>query len=296
MLREQGMSLINLMVSLTLSVSLLALLFQLMQQAQTNQQAIQMRLVLQEDAQLLLHTLTQELRLAGFSADVAIPAVELDDCNSSKQWILNLEQGIDTQNDSHNSVLGVSLESCLNLSVRPQTDMLFIRRLAAKPQQADQSFVKSWYLLKKTPMNESRYVYLEQWPDDLLTENDSLWRLESKVFYVRDYSIRGDNIPSLIMASPNAAGFDHQVVAENVEALQFQWLVKQGEDSFILLRQPQADELAEVVLLRLHLLMRGDKRRLVDGELRFDLAESYQPPQQEYYYQHFSSSVYLRNK
>lgn len=295
-MHQQGMGLVNLLVSLALSASLLTMLFQLWQQSQQLQHTQHMRLQIQEDAQLILQSLMQELRLSGFSANSEVAAASVDDCPTSKQWIMQLEQAVDTQADISNSVFGVALENCLDLSVRQGSDILFIRRLSAQPQQA-QGFVKSWYLLKKAQANESRYVFLERWPTDLLTADDSLWRVESKLFYVRDYSVRGDNTPSLVMATANATGFDQQVLAENVEALQLQWLIKQAENSFILQHRPNANELAQAVLLRLHLLMRGSKQTEQETvQTAYQLATSYSPEQLEYNYYYFSGSAFLRNR
>ena len=64
----------------------------------------------------------------------------------------------------------------------------------------------------------------------------------------------------------------------------------------MLLRQPTDSELSNVVLLRLHLLLRGDKRKEIEVEQSFDLAESYQPTEQGFHYHHFFSSAFLRNQ
>lgn len=295
MVREQGVSLINLLVSLALSASLLLLLSQLLQQAFHNQQVLQQRVLLQEDAQLSLQTLAHELRLAGFSANTDPTSISLNHCNESKDWILDLQAGIDTNISEDFSVLGVNLRDCLNIKSRHGSDVLFIRRLAAEPQQQGQSFVNSWYLIKKQQRSESYFVYLTRWPADLLNAGDSLWRLESKVFYVRDYSRQGDHIPSLIMASANATGFDHQVLAEHVEALQLQWLIKQEEGDFYLKRHVSEQELTHSVLLRLHLLMRAGKSQEAITTNSIELAEDYPLPSPEFNYQYFVSSVYLRN-
>lgn len=295
MAREQGISLVNLLVSLALSASLLLLLSQLLQQAFHSQRALQQRVLLQEDAQLSLQVLAQELRLAGFSANTQPVTIPLDHCNESKDWILDLQMGVDTNSSENLSVLGVNLRECLNIVAREGTDVLFIRRLAASPQQVGQSFAKSWYLLKKGQLSESYFIYLEHWPADLLGAGDSLWKLESKAFYVRDYSRLGDTIPSLVMVSSNTTGFDHQVLVEHVEALQLQWLIQQEEGSFYLKRHINAEELNRSVLLRLHLLMRAGKAGESQAISSIELAENYPLEHPEFSYQYFVSSVYLRN-
>lgn len=291
---QQGASLVNLLVSLALASYLLLLIAHVLQQSLAKQNFYQAHLLLQQEGNLILQLLSEEVRLAGFFAYSFTSVLPADECGDSRLWAFDVSHKLDTQANHQRSVLQVPLqEECLSIRARENSDMLFVRRLSVVEQGLDFSFEKAWYLLQKDEGHDE-FVFLESWPSELLRDGDTLWKLESKLFYIRDYSVQGDNIPSLVVAKPVARGFEHQVLVENVETMQLQWQVKIDEDNFSIENTPGAEQLSKAVLLRVYVLLRSDSIEPTQRELV--LASPYAMSDQGSYYQAFSSSVYLRHQ
>lgn len=298
-MRQKGFSLLELLVSLALAASLSAAFTRLYLQSQKQQQHSLAVTEVYENAQLAMDILQYELRMAGFSKGAQVQAYSGRNCPDEKAWLLDFTTGIDTQANTAFSVFGVPMNtSCLKIAFVEGSDVLWIRRLASQAIQSEDAFYEAWYWLEKHHQADSQFAYLDTWPTAAqLATIKQLWPVHSRIYYVRSYSVKGDNTPSLVVVKPTPTGFKHQVLIEGVESLQLQWQVKDNQH-WQLHRPPSKAQLQQAVLARIYLLVRN-RRPLqgINSDADYVLADSkaIDVDDRRYYRQLFMQSVMLRN-
>ncbi len=299
-MNSKGFALSELLIALFLGSVLSALAVSVFLQNVRSQADRSMQQNMMQDAQLALDILQFELRMAGFSAHQIVQVESTAICSGNYQWIMDVNHGLDLAVNAQESLRGTKLNgNCLTLKPVANTDVLIIRRLGNQAKAFNETLAEAWYFLQKNNPEESRFVYLSAWPNDgTITLDDKLWAVESRIFYVRGYSVQGDNIPSLIMVTPTKTGFQQQVLIENVEALQFEWVIQQ-ENSYQVIRKPTLEQLNHASLARIFLLMRYGGKQVQDSDQTpFLLAENQAFPvaDSQYWHRLLVSSVKLRNR
>lgn len=298
-MKQHGLSLLELLISLALGATLSLAFTQLYLQSQQQQRYALAMVEVHENAQLALDILQYELRMAGFSKGATVQAYSASDCADEKSWLLDFSTGVDIQANTDHSIFGVPMAtSCLRIPFVEHSDVLWIRRLASRPVIQAEDFNQAWYWLETHQPSESHFAYLESWPRaDQLATIKNLWPVHSRIYYVRGYSVRGDKIPSLVMVTPTRTGFQQQVLIEGVESMQLQWQVKEGEH-WQLYRRANQEQLQAAVLARVYLLLRHRhplKEKSSNTHYLLADSQAIRVDDQRYYRQVFSQSVMLRN-
>lgn len=283
--QQQGIGLTELLISMAMAATLsLALVTVHLQGSRQYQQQIAWQDA-SENGQFALQLLQHELRMAGFYRPVqaALPAAF---CEEVFHWMMDIKPGLDVLHSGQlQSARGIAgHHACLNIAPLENTDVLWVRRLAAQPVQEDQLLPKDWYLLQTyhgKQLTDSRFVYLNGWADVSSAADVQYlaWPLRSRLFYIRSYSVKGDNVPSLVMVSPMKDSFQHQVLVEGIDALQLEWGVTE-QQKLRFIREPLAGQLDSAITVRIYL--RSRPRRLLPGEAVI--------------YRHFNNHVMLRNR
>lgn len=302
--RQRGFTLAELLVVMALSAAICAGMTSLYLTVRQQQQDALIQTEIYDSAQLVLDLLQAEFRLAGFTPMHNVPIPEDLPCRESFSWMMDFSYPVDMQHNYEESVLGVPLnESCLRIQAVAGSDILFIRRIAPKPQSMDVSLASGWYLLEPLPLvldsSAYQFRYLSGWQDVAVEERNRyrFWSLQSRIYYIRPYSVQGDGIPSLVMVTPQATGFQHQVLLEGIEILQLQWLINE-DDQFLRSRQPTASQLEQVRLISFAFVIRHWQKQTgtQHSAKQYQLFENFSPSTAEYVRQVFHSSVVLRNQ
>lgn len=298
-MKQQGLSLLELLISLSLAAALSVAFVRLYLQSQQQQQHTLAMAEVHENAQLALEILQYELRMAGFSKGAEKQIYNASHCAAEKAWLLDFSTGVDVQANAQRSVFGVPMNTtCLKIAFVEHSDVLWIRRLASQPIDTEKDFYESWYFLEQYNSADSHFAYLDVWPTNEQRANiRHLWPVHSRIYYVRGYSVKGDDIPALVVVKPTPSGFQQQVLIEGIESLQLQWQVKDSE-RWQLYRQVNETQLQHAVLARIYLLVRHrTPLQGINSESHYRLADStvLAVDDRRYYRQVFSQSVMLRN-
>lgn len=300
--RQKGLTLTELLISMALaSIISLGLSVIYLESRKQQQQELAV-LEVYENGQLALDILQHELRMAGFAVQKTPVLAQHLSCEDARLWLMDFSRGVDVQANANQSVYGVPMNHvCLSVKPVAGSDVLWIHRLAEQPLLEAQTLPQAWYVMQSYDASgkpeQSRLMYLSEWPDEI-EAGAELWPLQSRIYYVRDYSVAGDSIPALVMVTPAADGFQHQVLIEGVEQLQLEWLIRLPDQTMQAVRTPTAQQLDNTVLARIYLLVRH-RLPLADAlaEKHYRLAGDafHQPHDSRYIRQVFSSSVMLRN-
>lgn len=302
--QQWGLTLVELLISLALASVITTGMTKLYIELRRQEHTANALAEVYENGQLALDLLQYEIRMAGFSPIDAVTTPHDFPCAQAFAWLVDFQHPLDVQANHLTSVLDVPFtHGCLRIQAVPDSDILWVRRIASQPIMLNQPLSAGWYLWVANEASEEIAAYqlrfVSGWQDVSLEERDfyQLWALHSRIYYLRAYSaVAGDGVVSLVMATPNATGFQHQVLIEGIEMMQFAWLIKNGE-TFYRPTKPNRDQLAQVKAMQIHLLVKHRHALGEDIPLKnYQLVKPVIPTDKRFFREVFSSSVALRNQ
>ncbi|PLW81624.1 hypothetical protein CWI75_14225 [Kineobactrum sediminis] len=234
---------------------------------------------LHENGRFALNLLRRELMLAGFfGSQVAregeLPPAPAAGCSLTAGGAAVKTPGLDLLDDASGtqpvSVGGAVLDCIAAGNLQPGSDLLLIGRVAGEATikngvyQANTSSVATghWYLRTLAPETVAGWWQAGTVPAEQLGNGTGVdyWRLHSRIFYVRRYSISAaDGIPTLCAERLSTSGMNTQCLVEGIEHLQLEIGIDHNGDGVAELYsgRPNADQLEAAVVARLHLLVRS---------------------------------------
>ncbi|MFU8763143.1 MAG: PilW family protein [Haliea sp.] len=317
--RQGGISLISLLVSLALGLLLSAAVIALYLEAKRQYLVDDETARLQENGRYAVNLLRRELLLAGFfggleRASLPPGPAHGPACDRTGLWPLGPLPAIDLQADYRGglprTVTGLDLDCLPAAALKQGSDLVAIRRVAGEATLANGvyppgvSTVDSghWYLRWREVDGAADW-----WQAGRVDTAQALagsgawyWRVHSRIFYVRRYSVEpGDAIPTLCAAGLAPSGILTQCLVEGVEYLLLELGIDESGDGVpdYYLRHPTATQLQWAVAARIHLLQRGltplqgyaESRQYRLGQTMLDVAGD------GYLRRVFSATVQLRN-
>ena len=318
-MRQSGLSLTALLVSLALGLVLSAAVIALYLESKRQYLVGDEMARLQENGRYAVNLLRRELLLAGFFGGIdgsvlPPPPAAGPGCDVAGQWPLGPQPAIDLQPDYRGgpprTVAGVNLDCLPALALQQGSDLLAIRRVAGEATLANGLYAPGvsspdsghWYLRwHEHGANASWWQAGRVDPAEAVAGSGSwYWRLYPRIFHVRRFSAEpADAIPTLCAAGLAPSGMLTQCLVEGVEYLRLEFGVDQSGDGVpdFYLRYPTAVQLQRAVSARIHLLQRGltrlqgyrDNRQYRLGQTTVDIAGD------GYLRRVFNATVQLRN-
>lgn len=275
----QGLSMIELLVSMALGVFLSAALVGTYLGSKRNYYHDEQVARMQENGRYAMRLLSRELAMAGFyggtlSMRSAVPAVIETDC-SQHHWALTPSDAIELVNDFSGETEPVATNAttytCLHgADIAPETDLVAIKRTASEASLRrgvsaaglTPSTGKIWYLRIQSG-------YPPQWeqlrPADLLAAKMSdtslsYWEAITKIYFIRKYAVKeGDGISSLCTKSLTGNAMTSRCLVEGVENLQVEFGIDTDYDGVAnqYSAAPTGAEMQFAVAARIYLLIRS---------------------------------------
>jgi type IV pilus assembly protein PilW len=276
--RQQGLSLVELMVALALGVSLSLGVANLFLQSKTSFHQDEETAQLQDNGRWALRYLVRELSMSGFYGGMADATTVTstvgvaDDC--SVGWANNTGTALEHLNNVTDLTATASY-GCLNSGeVLPGTDLLALRRTKDSAAVSDG-------LVNTAPTDNAMYLRVEGFganttlvKGSAVTEDDKtagstvdIWQYRPQLLFIRGYSlVAGDGIPTLCrkILTTSAAAMalgSTECMVEGIENLQvefgldtnnpFDFVPDYYEDA------PTAAELETAVSARVYVLSRS---------------------------------------
>jgi prepilin-type N-terminal cleavage/methylation domain-containing protein len=272
--RQQGLSLIELLVSMALGVVLSYGVSQVYLTAKVSYSQDEQLARMQENARYALKKISREMVMAGFLGGQQIDSVTTvavtNDCGTN--WAI--ETSLDPL-EFVNNVADTETSLCADGggNVEAGTDMLGIRR------SADERTVWNGYVLATNPKTdtvakEGPYLQINSGGvpsvvagknlDSSAVVNESgydVWEFYANTFWIRNYSRNaGDGIPTLMNASlsSTAMSMSEDAIVDGIQNMQIEWGLDTDGDLYPNHYQSTlaAAEVEEVVAARIFLLAR----------------------------------------
>lgn len=276
MKRTAGVTLVELLLSMTLAMLLVASVLQVYRigKAVLRWQVEVARM--EESGRHALGLLVRELRMVGFFARESMP--ELPDstaaapaCGDEPGWSLNLQTPLDMLNDFSGDA--ARFTSGARLTCLPESrlvsgaDALVIKRSAALPSLTAGREPRlrplrraRWYLVTAAAgPSEIAFVDASGRSSRSMAGGSTWWELHTHVFYLRDYSREpGDDIPTLCDERLGST-MRSVCLVEGVESLQIEFAIDADGDGAAetLLRAPGPGQLTAATAAHVHVLTRS---------------------------------------
>lgn len=323
---SRGLTLVELLVSLVLGSLLTLGMLGVYLERKQQQRIEDQRARMQEGARFVMTLLRRELQLAGFFAAAPRlrtrqPPAGAPGCAAGDGWALDPALPLDMANDMGAGVPvagtpmtagGVAL-SCITRDIQPGTDLLAIKRSAALPALDDGSFAAGssgldspqWYLRSREYAAAFDWVYLPEGTappasEQLPGAGVAYWEVRARLFFIREYSVAGDGIPTLCVERLSGENLGPlECLVPGVQDLQVGLGVDDSGDGVPerYTYSPTAADLSQATVATVHLLMRSlepvavqrDRRRYRLGE------KTVTAPGDRFLRETFSFSVNLHN-
>lgn len=308
------MSLIELMISMTLGILIVAGMATLFMQNKNSYRQDEQIARMQEDARYALNLLVDDIELAGFWANLFDPtSITADDeltltqdCGAAAGWLYSVDQAVTAYDKPDNANAISTVFSCITAgNHQANTDAIAIKRLEGAVTEVADLDNDTVYLQTNGVLG----LLYEQdpglTPDVVVPAPLANWKYIPKVYYVRSFAdTAGDGIPTLCRyaldfdgATPTMA---EECLAQGVENLQLEYGIDTDADGVAnrYLSGPTAAQLAsQLVSIRVNLLMRSlqedvnytNLKTYSVGNVDFD------PPDDGYYRRVYTTTVLLRN-
>lgn len=323
---QQGLTLVELMISLLLGIILSAGIVGVYLDSKRNYAAEEEMARMQENGRFSLNLLKRELTMAGLfggtlAADEIDPQAIGTDC-AGGNWALDADTAIEFTNNHDSTsdpvtVNGTTL-NCLNGGdIQPVTDILTIKRTAGEPTLKEDSFASSfsatsdqqWFLRMVNYGNEKEWSRIAS--DELEDPNGpydpsdvdnqlAYWEAYTKIFYVRKYSeVAADGIPTLCVESLEGNDMVQRCLVEGIEEMHIEFGIDTDADGVVneYTPAPSAADLSNAVMARVYLLVRS-----IDELSDYENTKSYQLGQRTiaakndgFMRRVFSTTVQVRN-
>lgn len=320
--RGLGLSLIELLVSMSLGLVLSAVIVTAYLVAKQHYEYNQQIARMQENGRYALRLLGRELAMAGFYGGLfsveSVPTAAVGRDCSNIHWALDGSVPVDLVNDfrDSNELVSVSLITlnCLdNNVIQPGSDLLAIRRTAAAASlvrgvvapDLRSSNSKKWYLSLE-PGELPRWEKLSSrnlLAGDGVSASASYWQAVARVFFVRRYleaQASDDAVPGLCMETLAGNAMTARCLVEGVEDLQLEFGIDTDDDGVPnrYKSAPTGPELSRAVTARIHLLLRSIHRVAGYKNMKTYVlgGKEFTPGGDAYLRRVFSSTVRLRNR
>ena len=286
-LRQQGFTLIELMIAGTLGLILVLALAQLFLDNKRNREQNRQLAELQDQGRYALTELGRDLSMAGFwggiyqgrqitlasSAENALSGA--NDCGpgDAAGWAFRTTERVDFWDDASEAAVTTRF-GCLD-NLRSGTDVVAIRRVAGEvalqATTCTNAVLEPFHVYLKTNGVLGTLLRLSDPALDVCTGDAPLqapvqfFTYLPRVYYIRDFAqVAGDGIPTLCrktLSQADPAAMVDECVAEGVEDLQIVWGIDrdndltQSPDRYT--SQPDAAELARAVTAQVFLRVRA---------------------------------------
>lgn len=285
--RQQGFTLIELMIAGTLGLVLLLALVQLFLDNQRNREQNRQLAGLQDQGRYALAELGRDLTMAGFwggvfqGRQITVAASAADalagsaDCGpgGAAGWAFQTTERVAFWDDAEEAAVTERFGCLANL--RAGTDVVAIRRVSGEAAlEADtciNAVLEPFHIYLKTNGVLGTLLRLTDPALDVCTGDEPLqapvqfYTYLPRLYYVRDYAVTaGDGIPTLCrktLSQANPAAMVDECIAEGVEDLQIVWGIDSDGDATHApdryRSQPDALELGRAVTAQIFLRVRA---------------------------------------
>lgn len=324
MTRTRGFSLIELMIAVTLGMLAVAAVGSVFIYGSRNYKQDDRLSRMQDELRFAMAQVTLDIEMAGFWAQVTNPvqSVSVDgglnvNCGPTTDGGANSAVNNWVFNERRSSLMTVGNATASQATARfpcipaenfvPGTDVLGIIRLSGTDVAAteDNKFYVRTNGVQTTLYRDDNGVHGPGAPV-------TIYEFKPAVWYVRNFTNTGDTLPCLTRATPqwDSAGgavvMSHQCVAAGIENMQLEFgFDNDGNgvaDQFVQYdagATPTADQLANVVGVRIHVLARSqepDPDTAYVNDKTYQLGSTAVVASDRYYRRTLSSLVLVRNQ
>lgn len=279
--REQGFSLIELMIALLLGIVLTTGIIGVYIQSKRNYSYEDETARLQENGRYAINMLRNELTQAGFWGGRldTIPAVAVSSgCVGTDDWVLDVEDPIDFIDDFVSSLTttkGEDIGSCLTSSeIQAGTDIVSLKRTAGRATLKNGAFptgvtaadTSQWYLRVEDYGLSVSWSYLGSTgvipSAEIGTDTGfDYWEYYTKIFYIRNFAeTAGDGIPTLAVERLVGDSMVTAALVRGVEDMQIEFGIDTDANDTPNQYKPTptASDLDNIVSARIYLLLRSE--------------------------------------
>lgn len=348
--RQQGLSLIELMIALTLGLLVIGAVSGVFLTTSRNYTQDELLSRMQENARYAMHVLAEDLSMGGYWGPLITGDninVDPRDCTSSSA---DLNNNGTPDNDEAicqglfaNSQLSISTDcgpglasespwvnwindpfefrkvvtsgtdaktvhSCIDDSgFQGGSDVLVIKRVEGQELDStrdDTASAVQGDLFVRTDGNEAMLFEYYHGLDVSEDADTSDWRYRSDIYYIQNYFIAGDGVPTLVRQRLDGDGFDAdaQEVAQGIERFRVLFGIDTDGDATanFYSSSPTLNELEDITNARIYVLARSmseDPAYENDKTYQLgDLTVDYSGAPDSFYRRVFSTTVTLRNQ
>lgn len=276
--KQQGFTIVELMVSMLLGVVLSGAAIQLYIESKVSYMQDEELARLQENARFTLDFLKREIALSGFLGGVndktSVPTASVTtDCGSGADWAVNVSQTFELLNNTDGVSALANLNGttwdCISASdLVAGTDLFSIKRTADGPTMRDgvmhtqNEDLSQWYF-KTFDYSEYSWSYLTATiPSSEKTTNSKYdyWEYYAKIFFIRKFAdVAADGIPTLCQSTLLASEMTTQCLIEGIEDLQIEVGLDANNDNVVEQYKPipAGADFDDIKSIRLYLLVRS---------------------------------------
>ncbi len=230
---QQGLSLVELMISMVLGLAIVAAVGTLSVNALRSYRALSQASEQIENGRYALKIIRDDLEHAGFwgafnPANTNLPASQPDPCTTPAPPFQNL---IDSFPFPVTGTCTASLTSKVN-----GTKALILLRAdsratlpadVGKPENAGKTYLQTTPAAYVIGKGATAAAYSLQKPDGSTAD---IRQLHVRIYYIRSYSQTGDGIPTLMRKDPIDSDTNAQALVEGIENLQIQYGIDSDRD------------------------------------------------------------------
>ena len=298
--KQRGYTLLELMIAMSLGLFLVAGIIMVYIENKKNYVQDEELARIQEGGRYALNVLKHEIQMAGFYGGIESFKFDLlpetsfaagDGCTADKKWAKNLKMPMDYADEisaAGSVTTGNGFDLGCTGSMTTGSDLIALKRTADSPSlingayptaadnwPAGQVEIPNWsYLVLPTgdldpPLAGVSFAALGAggFTAAMKTAStDTMWQFFSRIFYVRNFSVTGDGIPTLVVEDLKGSGegFSASSVLQGVEEMQIEYGIA-GTDVLTTFdtrpvryeSAPSADEWERVSVVRVYLLVRS---------------------------------------
>lgn len=315
---QNGFSLVELMIAMTLGLVLATGLISIFVNNRHSFNRDDVLLSMQDDARQAIRELTNDLTMAGFWADLLLPASVVPDgslavgtdCGpaAAVDWIYQTVTPGTTQSQSLSTVDNATVASanasfsCIGAEIVPGTDIIAIKRVAGARAPMvltdDTVYLRTngtVGLLFQEPAGVPPTVPV---PAPFTT-----WEYRPSIYYIRNFAITaGDGIPTLcrkVLEFDSPPTMVTECLAQGIEDLQLEYGLDTNDDGTpnVYLPNPTPVQMQTVVSAKIYVLARS-----IESDIKYTNEKSYSisnaplyEPNDNFYRRVFSIVVSMRN-
>lgn len=321
--RSQGYTLIELMIAMSLGLLMGVAIITVFLEARHSFDRDESIQRMQDDARQAIRDLTNDVSMAGYWADLLLPAAIVPDATltvaaspdpcgpasaAGVEWIYQTVEPGTTQSvavlavDNATGATANAAFSCIAAGeIVPGTDVISVKRVAGTglggAPAADTVYLRSngtLGLLYKAPLGAPAVNVPPPFTD---------WEYRPSIYYVRNYAVTaGDGIPTLcrkVLVFGSPPTMTTECLAQGIENLQIEYGLDSTGDGRpdVYIPNPDLAQLQMAVSAQIYVLARS-----ADRDLRYDNEKTYSisnapayTPADDFYRRVFTVTVNMRN-